>query len=415
MPTKKRKPRTELRNGCSRTEVFIFPKNYKSLRNKSDLDKDWFVACRFFDPKFAEQYPKGFQFRKRVNEFEDIQERKYAAEHFKRMLESQLDEKHYNPITKTFMYSDFAELRPDMDTQAALQTALQKVSGSANYTKQIKWCVNNVLKAMKALNYDILNIEEIRLHHIKNSLEFLNLSDYTYNKFLQYLKRIFDELIEYGCADHNPCRDIRKKKYIQEEQREVISDEQLKFIDPYLKHNYPEFYRYRMIFGYSAGRSSELMKVRKKDVRLEEQEFVVQIQKGRKAVWKTKIITLDAVPFWKEILDLAENDDDYLFSVGLIPGEKAISPSQITRRWNRLVKKTSKILDDSGNPVKVTADFYTLKHKFLDELDALEDAAPIIPLAQAAASHTTNRTTGIYATGRERRNNEKLKQLRLAQ
>lgn len=170
-----------------------------------------------------------------------------------------------------------------------------------------------------------------------------------------------------------------------------------------------------MIFGYSAGRSSELMKVRKKDVRLEEQEFLVQIQKGRKAVWKTKVITLDAVPFWKEILELAENDDDYLFSVGLVPGEKAISPSQITRRWNRLVKKSSKILDDAGNPVKVTADFYTLKHKFLDELDALEDAAPIIPLAQAAASHTTNRTTGIYATGRERRKNDKLKQLKLAQ
>ena len=54
---KKRKIRTELRNGCSRTEVYFSPENYRKLRNNSDLQKDWFVECRFHDPKFKDKYP----------------------------------------------------------------------------------------------------------------------------------------------------------------------------------------------------------------------------------------------------------------------------------------------------------------------------------------------------------------------
>ena len=53
--TNKRKTKKQLRNGCSRTEVFISPKNYKTLKNKSDLTKDWFVECRFYDPLFKDK------------------------------------------------------------------------------------------------------------------------------------------------------------------------------------------------------------------------------------------------------------------------------------------------------------------------------------------------------------------------
>lgn len=58
--TNKRKTKKQLRNGCSRTEVFISPKNYKTLKNKSDLTKDWFVECRFYDPLFKINIRKVF-------------------------------------------------------------------------------------------------------------------------------------------------------------------------------------------------------------------------------------------------------------------------------------------------------------------------------------------------------------------
>ncbi len=40
----------ELRNGCTRTNIYIYLKNYKTLKHKFDLQKDWFVECWFYDP-----------------------------------------------------------------------------------------------------------------------------------------------------------------------------------------------------------------------------------------------------------------------------------------------------------------------------------------------------------------------------
>ncbi|CAA7197660.1 hypothetical protein CHRY9293_03735 [Chryseobacterium potabilaquae] len=55
----------KLANGCERTEVYISPKNYKTFTSKSKIPKQWFVECRFYDPKKENEYPKGFQWIRR--------------------------------------------------------------------------------------------------------------------------------------------------------------------------------------------------------------------------------------------------------------------------------------------------------------------------------------------------------------
>lgn len=78
-----------------------------------------------------------------------------------------------------------------------------------------------------------------------------------------------------------------------------------------------------------------------------------------------------------------------------------INPRAITQKWDRHVKK---VLD-------IDEDFYSLKHLFLDKLDSMQGQAPIINIAQGAAGHTTDRTTGIYTVGRKSRAVEHLKTL----
>lgn len=404
-------PRTELRNGCSRTEVFFSPENFKQLRNNSDLQKDWFVECRFHDPKFIARYPDGFQFRKRTNSFKTLSERKEAMKIYKENMEALLDNQNYNPISKKYMSSDDQELSPYIDVTTALETARKKINGSEKHLKQIRRCVSRINEAMKALNYSYLNIGDIKLWHIKNALEYLKIPPYSFNKFKQYLKDVFDELIEYGAVEHNPCRDISKKKF-EKQLREIITEEQLAYIDPYLKQNYPDFYRYRMIFGMSGGRSAELFRVQLKHIDIENQEYIVQIQKGRSYVWETKIIVADAIPYWEELLNLSGNEEDFLFAKGLVPGPVQIDSEQITRRWKRLVKDSDKILDEQNNIIKVTADFYTLKHLFLDKLDEMKEQTPIIPLAKIMGNHKSDKMTKFYTTGRSRRENEILKTMK---
>ncbi len=108
-----------------------------------------------------------------------------------------------------------------------------------------------------------------------------------------------------------------------------------------------------------------------------------------------KPIKIVALPFWSMAME-GSNPDDYIFSSGLYPGQKSIQAYQITKRWNRHIKKK----------LGVQEDFYSLKHLNLDE------TAAILGLndASAMASHNSPFTTGKYYTINEsKRQVERLK------
>ncbi|WP_027384947.1 tyrosine-type recombinase/integrase [Epilithonimonas caeni] len=399
-----------LKNGCSRTEVFISPKNYKELRSKEDLKKKWFVQCIFYDPLFESKYPKGFQYRMKVNVFDNIIERKKAVEATKEEMIKGLDFHNFNPISKQYMVSESEELRPDLFLYEALTISQNTISASPHHLKQIRCAVNRMQKFIEVLRYDFIFIKDIKIWHIKNLLEKMKLTPSVYNKFRHYLMTLFRELIQYGCIDHNPVRDITKKIEATKI-RKVLTKKNVNIILKYLQGNHYEFYRYTQIFFLSGARSAELLRVQRKHVDLENQEYVVLIKKGRQYIWETKVIIPEALPLWTEILNECIYEDDYVFAVFQCPGLEPVKPTTITRKWSRIVKNNKNILDENGKPIEVTEDFYSLKHLFLDILDELSDKVPVIDinLAQGAANHKSNRTTGIYAVGRKNRANEYLK------
>jgi len=409
-----RKKLKDLNIGCSRTEVFISPKNYKALKAKSIMPKYWFVECRFFDPTFLEQYPSGFQFRKKFSGL-DLPSMKFTAEVFKEEMENQLDKLNYNPLTKEYMSDGSCNLYPGLlfiDALEKTHEKLKSVYKTAHHSKQVQWCINRIKKVQYQARVENLRISEIRTHHIKNLLDKMNLTDSVYNKFRTYLMSLFKELAQYGCVESNYIRDISKREE-NAKVRFILTDRKFDIVFNYLLENLPEFFRYASIFFYSGARSSELMRLKRNDVDFENREFRVLVMKGRKQSWETKAIVPSAVPFWKSLLDESLYDDEFLFSHFQCPGETEISGRAITQKWNRFVKKSDKIKDPEGKPIIVTEDFYSLKHLFLDKLDQLSNNTPIldINLAQGAASHKSDRTTGIYAVGRKNRAVEHLKKI----
>ncbi len=411
-----RKKLKELQNGCSRTEVFISPKNYKSIKTKAQMPKYWFVECRFFDPQFSEKYPSGFQCRRKFSG-SDLKELKAAAEIYKEELEHHLDTRNYNPITKSYMADRGGGLHPNIGFVEALEKTheiLKKSYKTEHHAKQVRCCIARIKKMQYAARVEHLHISEVRTFHIKNLLEAMNLTDSVYNKFRTYLMSLFKELVQYGCVETNYIRDISKREETAKVRR-ILTDERFDLVFDYLREKHPTFFRYAAIFHYSGARSSELMRLKKKDVDFDNREFRVLVMKGRKQIWETKAIIPAAVPFWRSLLDEATEDDQFLFSRLQKPGKVEVNPRAITLRWNRCVKKSEEIKDAAGNVVKITEDFYSLKHLFLDKLDKLSTEAPIIDinLAQGAASHKSNRTTGIYTVGRKNRAVEQLKKLKL--
>jgi integrase len=181
-----------------------------------------------------------------------------------------------------------------------------------------------------------------------------------------------------------------------EPQRQVISDDEIEILNeielPY------EYKRWLAIYKPSNRRATEFVKIKREDVNLKEGKVKVQMMKGPTITYPEFTIQDDVLHIWEELYTQAK-PGQYLFCKGLKPGEgKHIHEAQIYRRWKRHVK----------DKTQITSDQYTLKHKNLDELAALEN----IEFAQKAAGHSSAATTEKhYAKGESERRHEKLKKV----
>lgn len=393
----------KLSKNCSRTEVWGSPDNWETTTAKSSLLKNWYVQCDFYDPLYAEKYPKGFSFRKKVNKFKTIDERRAAIKLLLIEIPRLLDQKGYNPITGKFMIEEpvafVNALNPKTNFIEALKIAYVKLSLSPGVKKEIKRIVKKVNDSAIDQQLDI-PISEFHSGHVRDLLDLLNLTPNEYNKYLTHLSIVLNDLVEKRMLFHNPIRDIRKKKTIKK-LRETLEISQLQDIFKILKTDYYTFYRYSMIFFHSGARTSELFRVQKKDVNLKKQEYKATILKGGQYKEVIKVIVPNVIPYWEEIINECNNENDFLFARNLKPSLIPTQPYQITKRWKRLVK----------DKLSITADFYSLKHLFLDELD--KNSLPKDNLSKNMANHTTNVTEKTYLVGREGRKNEALKKINI--
>ena len=378
--------------GCSYTELWVSPANWQKA-TKKDLDKDWYVQCIFFDPRYEKKYPKGFPYRKKANKPQTIEERKALISFLLKNIPQQFNNG-YNPITKKYMNLRDEGLYPDLIFIEAFKRALEIKSGTKSHLYNIKRAIERLEEASEALGMQYIKVKDLRRVDLKIMLDYLQLPDKYYNKFVIYFSSLYRVLIEYECCESNITRDIYPKKTFKEP-RLVLEKNELDKIKELLEETHPEFYRYMMIFLYSGARNTELFRLQRKDVDLDKQEFVILLEKGGQYKRCTKVILTPALEYWKEVCEECQSPDDYLFSLNFVPSKKMGHTEIVTRFWKRKVK------DKLG----IEADFYALKHYMLDNLDS--DTAMLL------ASHTNKNTTAIYQVNKAKKDREMLKQLKI--
>ena len=377
---------------CSYTELWVSPANWQKA-TKKDLDKDWYVQCVFFDPRYEKKYPKGFPYRKKANKPQTIEERKTLVSFLLKNIPQQFNSG-YNPITKKYMNLKDEGLYPDLIFIEAFRRALEIKSGTKSHLYNIKRAIERLEKASEALGMQYIKIKDLRRVDLKRMLDYLQLTDKYYNKFVIYFSSLYRELIEYECCESNITRDIYPKKTFKEP-RLVLEKNELDRVREHLEEEHPDFYRYMMIFLYSGARNTELFRLQRKDVDLDKQEFVILLEKGGQYKRCTKVILGPALEYWREVCEECKSPDDYLFALNFIPSKKMGNKEIVTRFWKKNVK------DKLG----VDADFYALKHYMLDNLDS--DTAMLL------ASHTNKNTTAIYQVNKAKKDREMLKQLKI--
>lgn len=378
--------------GCSYTELWVSPANWQKA-TKKDLDKDWYVQCIFFDPRYEKKYPKGFPYRKKANKPQTIEERKALISFLLKNIPQQFNNG-YNPITKKYMNLRDEGLYSDLLFIEAFKRALEIKSGAKSHLYNIKRAIERLEEASEALGMQYIKVKDLRRVDLKIMLDYLQLPDKYYNKFVIYFSSLYRVLIEYECCESNITRDIYPKKTFKEP-RLVLEKNELDKIKELLEETYPEFYRYMMIFLYSGARNTELFRLQRKDVDLDKQEFVILLEKGGQYKRCTKVILTPALEYWKEVCEECQSPDDYLFALNFVPSKKMGHTEIVTRFWKRNVK------DKLG----IEADFYALKHYMLDNLDS--DTAMLL------ASHTNKNTTAIYQVNKAKKDREMLKQLKI--
>lgn len=389
-----------LPNGCSMSTPIVNPKNWKT-GGLNLIKKDWHIQYYFYERNSK----KGRLISIRgMNSYKDLKERREVTQI---IMDDEIEDNKlgFNPITKKFVKDTNlnSELNPNLFFIDAFRNVLPKIQSTEKHKKEVGWCIDRLEKNVVKVGLQKVIIEQLTRRQFKQLLEVCNLPNSYYNKYISHFSSLFRELVEYECCEVNIVRDIRKRKIIQT-QREVMCAEELGAVMSHLKTNHYEFWRYAQIFLYSGARTTELFRVQAKDVNIEKQEYNTTILKGSNPHETTKVILSEVMALWKEMLHNAK-PDDYLFSRGLVAGEKPIKPYQITLRWLRLVKNSEDIKDENGEVLKITADFYSLKHTFLDSLPK--------EMAMLMASHTNSTTTAIYRVNEEKRTREILKNMKL--
>jgi integrase len=378
----------------------VNPKNWES-GGLALLKKNWQIQYYFY-PKCGSK-PK-LVVVKGMNNLKTLADRRLVV---KGLIDDEINQNMigYNPIIKKVVHE--AEVHAALHSQLQFITAFRaasiKIQCTEKHRKEMERCLNRLETHIVKLGIQDVVIEKLTRSQLRQLMDACELPSSYYNKYLSFLSSIYSELIQYECCPYNIVRDL-KKRTVTKKQREILNPKDHIAVMEYLQSNYYEFWRYARIFLFSGARSTELFRLQVKDVNIEEQEYKVTIMKGSQPKEVIKVIMGEIVPLWEEVLKGAK-PNDYLFSKGLVSGEKPVQSYQITKRWSRLVKHSNEIKYEDGSVVKITADFYSLKHSFLDSLPE--------NIAMLVASHTNSKTTSIYRVSKEKNAREELKGLKI--
>ena len=397
---------TKTFNGCSYSDVWVAPSNWKTISAKKAMEVNWYVQSDFKDPN----HKKPFQFRKKLNKFKSIELRRAAVLFYLEEIPKLFSEKGYNPITKQYMIEQvkekqedlcLKELLPETPFVVAIDMAFVKKKLSQRYMRDLHYTLASIKKGINDLNLHEKPIVEVKRKDIKNIFEYLeskqgSFSAHKFNKYVDSLNTIYLELLEWEAVDSNIIRDIKKRKKTKQ-LREVLTKEQRKKVVEYLYEHHREFHDFVQVFFHSGIRITEILSIKVKDVDLSRQSFKVLVKKGTCETWKEGVIKDIALPFWENLV-VGAKPNDYVFSWGLTPGELKIDYNAIRLRWSRTVQI----------PLGIKVGIYQLKHSNLDEITELLGAQD----AARMANHTdTKMVLGVYAVGEKVRQNQRLKQV----
>lgn len=302
----------------------------------------------------------------------------------------------WNPFDDISFNQDDLRLTDSLDFALEKKRDVISKKSYAGYKGTIKF----VKTAIKSLCIDYLIVTSVRRSHIRVIMEKVkeqrSWSNKSYNKNLNYLSAIMDELLHWDIIEVNPVTKIRRLKVKESINVTATNSEHIEIAN-HLKRYHYNFYVYVMAL-YSTGiRPKELLSIKIKDIDFLNSEIKLRSTTTKNRKSRVVPINEDLMINLINIGANSSNKELYLFGAfnynhkhrhlkGL---DFCTAPLQIkrdtaTKLWHKIVKVG----------LGINVNLYSMKHKGSDDM---LKAGINLDSIRHIFGHSTKRTTKIYA------------------
>lgn len=308
-----------------------------------DLSKPWFVYFRY-DKKL-------FRFKYGINYINNYKEREIEANALRDALLQKLKEG-WNPLLP-----DLEINNPKLTFSESLDFSIEKKKPNIGpkTLSGYKGTINFIKKGIDALSLNNLLITETKRSHIKLIMECVSKerkwSNKAYNKHLNHLKAILNELVQWDIIDINPAHKINNLAVSESRSNIPATPEEHEIIKNHLKSFHYEFYNFIITIFHTGIRPEEILKIKLSMIDLNKSVIVLPPE-----ITKTDIERL--VPINSHLLEVYKKmnisnlpNSYYLFGsfresgkgnigskLDFIPGPTKLKRDTATKRWKKIVK-----------------------------------------------------------------------------
>jgi len=323
----------------------------------------WYIHFRY------EGIQKRYKFK--LNYIHDLEKREREFKMLRKALHKKL-KSGWNPLVP-----DFETEQDQMSLSEAIDFALEKKKENlapksySGYKGSVKFFKEAILK----LHLQHMTIDETKRIHIKKiSAKAKNLNNWSnkaYNKNLNYLSAVMDELLEWDILEYNLVHKIKRlpvEESMANRPPELIEHETIK---KELMNNHPFFCKFMETEYHTGIRPKEILSIQLNMIHLDAREIRLPPKVTKSGIKKRNVIINNHLHKILSEMELSMYPEDfYLFgsyrekgrgNVGkrldFIPGPTPIKRDTATKRWKIIVK----------DGLKIDVNMYAYKHKGGDD------------------------------------------------
>lgn len=206
-------------------------------------------------------------------------------------------------------------------------------------------------------------------------------SAYSYNNMLQFLKGMFNALVDFGMSPHNPFEHFKGKKRGKKHRTTIPKPDRKRMLNYFHRKNMPEYVvMMRLCFKHLV-RPKEILMLKLRDVDFDEGLLFIPPEVSKNHDSRTIALSYDVLKYFSRLKENGCDPDQFIFSTAFRPGKRLYTTKNMFKVWRTMCDTLS---------MPKSYHFYSLKDTGITEM--LESGMPSKFVKDLAGHHSLEMT-----------------------